>query len=81
MPRTDANAVARDERRARSAAEQLAREGTPIRLLRSILVPEDEVCFYLYEAGSAEAVHEAVRRASLPFGRVTEARESTGAER
>jgi hypothetical protein len=57
-------------KRARLAAAALNSEGTTVRYLRSILVPEDETCFYLYEAGSAEAVREAARRAGLQFERI-----------
>ena len=59
------------------AAEELTREGTPIRVLRSIFVPEDETCFYLYEAESVEAVREAARRAVLPVGSIAEAISAT----
>jgi hypothetical protein len=48
----------------------LCLEGTPVRYLRSIFVPEDEICFLLYEAGSADAVREAALRARLPVERV-----------
>jgi uncharacterized protein DUF4242 len=73
VSRTDGAAVERSAVRARDAAEQLASEGTAVRYLRTIFVPEDETCFYLYEADSLEHVHEAARRAELPFERVTEA--------
>jgi hypothetical protein len=56
--------------RARSAVEQMAWEGTPIRLLRSFFLPEDELCFCLYEARSIEEVAEAGRRAEMRFGRI-----------
>ncbi len=69
---TDPGAVARGAERTRLAAETLTREGTPVRYLRSIFVPEDETCFHLYEAGSADAVREAARRASMAFERVAE---------
>lgn len=59
--------------RARHAAEELTREGTRVVYLTSVFVPEDETCFLLYEAASADAVHEAARRAALPFERVSEA--------
>jgi hypothetical protein len=59
--------------RAYAAAEQLAREGTPIRFLRAIFVPDDESCFALYEAGSLEAVAHAGERAELAFDRICEA--------
>ncbi|MGH7359236.1 MAG: nickel-binding protein [Candidatus Rokuibacteriota bacterium] len=72
VSRTDAGAVELGAARARAAAEALTREGTPVRYLRSIFVPEDETCF-LYEAGSADAVREAAGRAGLAFERVAEA--------
>jgi hypothetical protein len=37
-----------------------------VRFVRAVFVPEDEMCFYLYEAASAEQVREAARRAELP---------------
>lgn len=48
-------------------------EGIPVRFVRSIFVPEDESCFYLFEAPSAEAVRQAVHRARLRFDRIVEA--------
>jgi hypothetical protein len=63
-------AVARHARSARSAALQLTREGRPVRYMRSIFVPEDETCFFLYEAATAGDVEEAARRASLRFDHV-----------
>ena len=73
VARTNALAVERDERRARIAAEELTREGTLVRFLRSIFIPEDETCFYLYEAETAAAVREAAQRAALPLERIVEA--------
>jgi hypothetical protein len=60
-------------RSARLAAEELAGEGVSVRYLRSIFVPEDEICFLLYEAARVEDVEEAVQRASLRVERVAEA--------
>ena len=73
LARTNASAVERHGERARRAAEELARDGTRIHYLRSIFVPEDETCFYLYEAVSADAVRDAAVRAGLSFERVVEA--------
>lgn len=70
VSRTDGAAAVRRERRARRAAEELKREGTPVHYVRSIHVPEEETCFFLYEAASAAAVHEALRRSALQFDRV-----------
>jgi hypothetical protein len=50
----------------RGAAERMT---PPVRLLRSILVPEDETCYLLFEADEAEAAQEAARAAGLPFER------------
>ncbi len=61
------------ERRARAAAKELAQQGIPIRFLRSIFVPADEICFYVFEAESAETVGLACGRAALRFERVIEA--------
>ena len=73
VSRADTDAVQRGVERTRRAAEELTREGTPVRFLRSIFVPEDETCFFLCEAASADAVREAARRAALPFERIAEA--------
>jgi hypothetical protein len=73
VSRGDAGAVERGAERSRRSAAELTREGTPVRYLRSIFVPEDETCFFLYEAASADAVREVARRAQLSFERVTEA--------
>jgi len=80
VSREDAAAVERGAERTRRAAEELTREGTPVRFVRSIFVPEDETCFFLCEAVSAEAVREAARRAALSFERVTEALAESGDE-
>lgn len=81
VSRTDEAAVERDAERARLAAEELTREGTPVRYLRSIFVPEDETCFLLFEAGSAEAVREAAQRAALQFERIAETAAASNARR
>jgi hypothetical protein len=72
VSRADAAGAERDARRARLAAEQLTRAGTPVRYLRSLFLPLDETCLLLYEAASADAVRTAAQRAALPFDRVTE---------
>jgi hypothetical protein len=71
--RSDSKAVAAGAERARRAAERMSREGTSVRLVRSIFVPEDETCFELYEAESLDAVREAARRAELRVDRITRA--------
>ena len=73
VPRTDRAAAARGAAQARLAASELTRAGTPVRDVRSIFVPEDETCFLLYEAASADDVRAAVGRAALPCDHVGEA--------
>jgi Protein of unknown function (DUF4242) len=73
VARTDTGTVERGAARARLAADELARQGTAVRYLNSIFVPEDETCFFLYEGESAEAVRDAARLAGLSFEHVAEA--------
>jgi len=65
------------ERRASSAAEALAREGTRVRYGGSIHVPEDELCFFTFEAPSGREALLAAHRAGLAPLRVVEAISST----
>ncbi len=64
--------AARD-RRARSAAEELTQAATAVRFIRSIHVPEDETCFYVFDAPSARDATHAAQRAGLSPIRVVEA--------
>jgi hypothetical protein len=59
--------------RARAAAEVLARRGTDVRLVRSILVPGDDSVLCVWEGPSAAAVGEASLLADLPYERVVPA--------
>jgi len=70
VSRAGADGADRETRRARCAAAALTAEGRPVRLVRSIFVPEDETCFLLVEADTVAAVHEAASRAAVPFERV-----------
>jgi hypothetical protein len=68
----DSDAVLLSAGRAGLAAQGMCRDGTSIRYLRSIYVPEDETCFLVYEAGSANDVHQAARLAGLPVDHIVE---------
>jgi hypothetical protein len=61
--------------RARATAAAMSDEGHVIRDLRSVLVPADETCFHLFDAGSEELVAELARRAELRYERIVEAEE------
>ena len=58
--------------RARQVSDEMRREGIPVRFLRSIFVPEDNACFYLYQAGSPDVVREAARRTHLELDDIAE---------
>ena len=69
------------ERRARSAAEELTQGATRVSFDRSIHVPEDEICFYVFDAPSAHDAEAAAQRAGLDPIRVVEAVSSAKEER
>jgi hypothetical protein len=73
LARGDAGERAARERRARSAADELMREGTRVRFDRSISVPEDEICFFVFDAPSVPEAALAAQRAGLDAFRVVEA--------
>jgi hypothetical protein len=73
LPEASAAELRAAAQRARSAADEMTREGTPIRYLRALFVGADETCFHLYEAPSPQLVEEASRRAEIPVERVAEA--------
>jgi hypothetical protein len=62
-----------DAERAREASQALALQGTLVRYLGSTLVPSDETCFVMFEAGSAEAVRCLLDQAAMPCDRIVEA--------
>ena len=61
------------ERRARSSAEELTRNGTRVRFEGSTHVPEDELCFFTFEAPSGKVAVLVAQRAGLETLRVVEA--------
>ena len=69
------------ERRARTAAAELTQGSRLVRFDHSIHVPEDEICFYVFDAPSARDAALAARRAGLDPLRVVEAVSSDKEER
>lgn len=58
--------------RAREVAAALRNRGDSVDYLGALLVPGDEVVFYLFESPSARAVREASSQAGIVFERVLE---------
>ncbi len=73
LPRGGAGERTARERRARSAAEELTRKGTRVRLDHTIHVPEDETCFFVFDAPSSRDAALAAELAKLGPLRVVEA--------
>lgn len=73
LPRGRAGERTARSRRARSAARELTRQGTRIRFERSIHVPEDEICFFVFDAPSTGDAALVAQRAQLDPYRVVEA--------
>jgi Protein of unknown function (DUF4242) len=72
-PRSRAGTLSELEARAGAAAADLSSVGTAVRYVRSFFVPEDETCFHVFEATSADAVRAASERAGLAAQRIVEA--------
>ena len=73
LARARAGERAACELRAQAAAEELTRERTPVRFERSIHVPEDEICFFVFDAPSSRDAALAAERAGLDPMRIVEA--------
>jgi hypothetical protein len=77
LPRGGAGERTARERRAQSAAEELTRNGTRVRFDHTIHVPEDEICFFVFDGPSSTDVALAAQLAELGPLRVVEAISST----
>lgn len=62
------------EQARRAAGDDGLPSGQPIKHIRSIHVPDDEICFHLFEADSAEALAAAIAEAELRAQRIVEVR-------
>jgi hypothetical protein len=73
LARSDAGARAARELRARSAAAELTQERASVRFERSIYVPVDEICFFVFDAPSGREAALVAQLAGLEPFRVVEA--------
>jgi hypothetical protein len=76
MPRSHAQGARAAGRRAEAAAEELSREGTPVRYVRTTFLPDDETCFHVFVAESTDSIEAFSRRAALGDVRVVRAVET-----
>lgn len=72
LSRGTAGERAARERRARLAAEELTGDHAPVRFERSIHIPEDEICFFVFRAESSTHAARAAQRAELEPLRIVE---------
>jgi hypothetical protein len=72
MPRSRAAELAAAKERVRAAAKHVSRSDRDIRYVRAIYVPQDETCFYVFDASSADLVAQVSDLAGLADGRVVE---------
>ena len=73
LARGDARGRAAREWRARSVAAELTGDGIRVRFDRTIHIPEDEICFFVFDAPSGSDAVLAAQRAELEPLRVVEA--------
>jgi hypothetical protein len=73
LARGQAGERASRERHARVAAERLTQEKTRVRFEYSIHLPEDETCFFVFDAPSGREAALVAQRAGLDPIRVVEA--------
>jgi hypothetical protein len=73
LPETGADECRSVIRKAERAAASLASGGAPVRLVRSVVVPGDEMCLLLFDADSAETVNRVGQKSGLAFDRIIEA--------
>src|ERR671934_1470041 len=72
ISKSDANGPAGIPDRAVLASEEMRREGTFVRYVRSIFIPQDETCFHIFEARSEQDASNAAARAGIRPERVLE---------
>ncbi len=73
LARADAADRDRRERQAHRAAEELTHRQSRVCFERSIYVPEDEICFFVFDAPSSQDAALVAQRAGLDPVRIVEA--------
>jgi hypothetical protein len=81
LARSQAGERAACDRRARSAADDLTSGTTSVRFDCSIYIPEDEICFFVFDAPSGSEAARVAQRAELRPIRVVAAIPFRGEEK
>ncbi|MGH3071171.1 MAG: hypothetical protein ACRDNB_02730 [Gaiellaceae bacterium] len=80
-PRASAGKLATAERRAKLAARGMSGADGELRFVRATYIPEDEICFFVFDAPSGREAALVAQRAGLEPIRVVEAVSSGQEER
>ena len=78
MSRTGTGELDAAAARLRAAIAEMPESAGRVRYLRSMFVPDDEICFHVIEAPSQEVAVDAARRAGLTPDRVVKAEAAAG---
>jgi hypothetical protein len=57
------------------ASARRAANGTSVRYVRAIFVPDDEICFHLLQAPSPDSVDAVIRAAGIKHQRIMEVKD------
>jgi hypothetical protein len=76
MPRRQARDARAAGQRACTAAAELSSEGVAVHYVRTTFLPDDETCFHVFVAESAESIEAVSRRGALGDVRVVRAVET-----
>ena len=60
-------------------AQRAAEQGAGVRFLRSIVLPDEELCFHVFDAATAASVEEIGSHLGMPFERVVKVLEVSAA--
>jgi uncharacterized protein DUF4242 len=78
MSRTGTGELDAAAARLRDATAGMPESAGRVRYLRSMFVPDDEICFHVIEAPSQDLAIDAARRAGLTPDRIVMAESATG---
>jgi hypothetical protein len=72
-PRASSDTLEQMAERVCASADAAREAGADVRYLRTLFLPEDETCFFVFSAPSSESVRRACEHAGIASGRVVAA--------